>query len=213
MRLYASSWRWLVAALVGVGGCGESDSGGNPGYETQPCLDGGCFPDLMCLSNLCVDADGPAATSSPVPPGTSADPPTSTTSSEPPTTGPETTQMPATSDEPDDTTAPATTAPEPGTTTDAATTATTADDTTGGLKLCTSPACQTCIDEECATWQSNCDMYPECVEFRKCVDETCCLGSECVFGACKDLFDPGAINLISNILACTEQNCLEPCYG
>ncbi len=72
----------IVSIVVGVLACGGTDVGlpaasdttGDAGVETSPCLDGMCEAGLVCLSNLCVDPNtkDPATVTGPDESGTSA---------------------------------------------------------------------------------------------------------------------------------------------
>lgn len=46
--------RVLGAAILLLTACSSAGADGEPGYETAPCVDGGCFDGLECLSDLCV---------------------------------------------------------------------------------------------------------------------------------------------------------------
>lgn len=97
----------LGSLLVALGGCfedsdpvdetGAMQSSGEectPGTESCPCIEGGCVNDLVCLSNVCVDAGSTSA-------ATTNEPETSTTAatstSGPATTSVDTTPMTSTS--------------------------------------------------------------------------------------------------------------------
>lgn len=98
MRRILALGSWLIA----VGGCFEEsdpvdETGANPssgeectpGTESCPCIDGGCVNDLVCLSNVCVDAGSTSATTE--------DPETTSATSGPSTTSVDTTPMTSTS--------------------------------------------------------------------------------------------------------------------
>lgn len=100
MRQILALSGWLVA----VGGCfeesnpvdetGAMQSSGEectPGTESCPCIEGGCVNELVCLSNVCVDA-GSTSAATDEPETTSA-----TTTSGPSTTTVDTTPMTSTS--------------------------------------------------------------------------------------------------------------------
>lgn len=97
----------LGSLLAALGGCfedsdpvdetGAMQSSGEectPGTESCPCIEGGCVNDLVCLSNVCVDAGSTSA-------ATTNEPETSTTAatstSGPATTSVDTTPMTSTS--------------------------------------------------------------------------------------------------------------------
>lgn len=44
-------------ALLLLSACSSSGADGEAGFETGPCVEGGCFDGLQCLSDLCVEGE------------------------------------------------------------------------------------------------------------------------------------------------------------
>ncbi len=115
--------RLLLPWLLLLPACNPAVENDEAGFETGPCIDGGCFDGLECLSDVCVgDADTEGGETGSATTPTSASGPGSTTGG--PTTDPSTTDDSDPTIDPGTTTDESTTT-DPGTTTDEGSTGTT----------------------------------------------------------------------------------------
>ncbi len=96
--MIAGSARRILALPLALAACGPTKSdGATAGQETGPCLDNTCASGLVCFSNLCIDPDEPAPSTTTGGLSMSGASDTPSTASTPTTTDPSTTAGPTTS--------------------------------------------------------------------------------------------------------------------